>query len=143
MHASSIIALALGASAVSAAAFPNVQVRDNSASYTFTNFPVYIDCPVPNGNKVTQQRLKDAVGNAKREGEPREKSAFNLATRHCGFPNFSGIPLWMTGIPDIKKPGMFLGSLSYALAPNGTFYFCGTTSGSTESGWPNQCTEHY
>ncbi|KAF7448717.1 hypothetical protein Ptr902_03805 [Pyrenophora tritici-repentis] len=136
MHASSIIALALGATAVSAA---SVQGR---ASYTYANFPTSIDCPVENGKGVTQDTLKDAVTNHKR-GPPRETSAANLATRHCAKQEFSGIPLWVMDIPDIKKPGFGLGSMSYALAPNGTFYFCGTSSGSTPSGWPNQCTENY
>ncbi|KAH8712060.1 hypothetical protein GQ44DRAFT_742608 [Phaeosphaeriaceae sp. PMI808] len=130
MHASAIVALALGATAVSAAA---LSARDTCDP--FCQFPASIDCPVRGGVHVTKAELTEAVRNARREGAPRETDANNLATRHCSDNKFRGIPLWVTDIPPSA------GAVFYALAPNGTFYFCSTTSG-TSNGWPSTCREN-
>ncbi|KAH4840999.1 hypothetical protein HBH75_231330 [Parastagonospora nodorum] len=138
MHANSIIALALGATAVSAAAVPGLEVRQ--AGDLYRQFPESLDCPVKNSVHVLKKDLVEAVKNGKRDGPPYEASAANLATRHCGNSNFKGIPLWTTEIPDGTESA---GALFYAAASNGTFYFCGTTSGRVPSGWPSSCTENY
>lgn len=90
MHASSIIAIAIGAIAVSAAALSAPDTCD-----PFCQFPASIDCPVRDGVHVTKAELTDAILNAKREGAPVETDAKNMATRHCGDLKFRGIPLWV------------------------------------------------
>jgi hypothetical protein len=97
MHAKSIIALALGATAVSAAAVPGLEVRQ--AGDLYRQFPESLDCPVKNGVHVLKKDLVEAVKNGKRDGPPYEASAANLATRHCGNSNFKGIPLWTVSYP--------------------------------------------
>ncbi|RMZ68298.1 hypothetical protein GMOD_00004520 [Pyrenophora seminiperda CCB06] len=139
MHASSIIALALGATAVSAAAFPNVEARQDKCD-PYCQFPASVDCPVRGGVHVTKQQLASSAQKGDRSGSPYEQSASNLATTHCSGTQFKGIPLWTTDIHASDNQGA--GSMFYAAAPNGTFYFCGTTSGRTQSGWPDSCKEN-
>lgn len=91
MHANFIIALALGATAVSAAALPGLEVRQTDS---YLQFPESLDCPVRNGVHVLKKDLVEAAKNGKRDGPPYEQSGANLATRHCGNQNFKGIPIW-------------------------------------------------
>ena len=91
MHASSIIALALGATAVSATVLPR---QADACNGQFCQFPKTIDCPVANGKGVTRAILEETVKNSKRVGAPYELSASNLATKHCMSPDFRDIPLW-------------------------------------------------
>jgi hypothetical protein len=95
MHASSIVALAFGATAASAAAVPDLEVRAIQACDPYCQFPESIDCPVRDGVHVLKKDLVEAARNGNREGEPREKDANNLATKHCSDPKFRGIPLWI------------------------------------------------
>lgn len=88
MHATSFIALALGATAVSAA---SVQGR---ATYKYKQFPAAFDCPVENGKGLLRETIIDAVTNANRQGTPQEPSANWLSTKYCSNPSFEGIPLW-------------------------------------------------
>jgi hypothetical protein len=92
MHANSIIALAIGATAVSAAAVPGLEVRQAN---TFLQFPASLDCPEGNGLHVLKKDLVEAAKTANRDGEPYEQSASNLANKHCGTPKFNNIPLWI------------------------------------------------
>jgi len=91
MHANSIIALVIGATAVSAAAVPGLEVRQADS---YLQFPQSIDCPVGDGVHVLKEDLVEAAKNANRDGQPYEQSAANLATPHCGTSEFSDIPLW-------------------------------------------------
>jgi len=176
MHTSSIIALALafGATAVSAAAFPNPQAaQPQTCTGQFCQFPKTIDCPVENGTGIPKEALEQAVKDASRDGQPYELQALNLGLRNCRTQNFLDIPLWtvsfflqqkrwaacplffsftVTSYIDFNTlqasiprstPQRSLGTLFYALAPNGTFYFCSTSSGSTPSGYPDSCSENY
>ncbi|EUC45337.1 hypothetical protein COCMIDRAFT_26459 [Bipolaris oryzae ATCC 44560] len=137
MYASSFIALALGATAVSAAAFPNVQARQAVCDLCdFANLPSSLDCPANGGVHITDKELAAAIKAADRSQPPRETSASNLATSHCSGAEFRGIPLWTSDLPKGA------GGVYYAMASNGTFYFCGTTSGRAPSGWPASCTEN-
>jgi hypothetical protein len=99
MHASSIFALALGATAAAAVAVPNLEVRAAQACDPYCQFPESIDCPVRNGVHVTKQALVDAARNGKRDGAPLETDANNLATTHCSDRKFRGIPLWVVSFP--------------------------------------------
>ena len=101
MHASSIIALALGATAVSAAAFPR---QVSGCDGLFCQFPATIDCPVPNGKGVTSDMLKKQVKSASRVGAPQETSASNLATKYCSSPKFRDIPLWTVSSSSCSSP---------------------------------------
>jgi hypothetical protein len=98
MHASSIVALALGATVASAATFPNLKVREAQVCDPYCQFPESIDCPVRNGVHVLKKNLVDAVRNGNRAGDPREKDANNLATTHCSDQKFRGIPLWIVSL---------------------------------------------
>ncbi|XP_014554246.1 hypothetical protein COCVIDRAFT_105523 [Bipolaris victoriae FI3] len=127
MHASSFIALALGATAVSAAAQKSCDPA--------CQFPKSLDCPVRGGVHIDQKDLIDAVKAGDRSQPPRETSAANLATKYCS--GLKTYPLWVTGLPNNA------GSVYYAVSPSGTFYYCGTTSGRHPSGWPDQCKENF
>ncbi|EUC38569.1 hypothetical protein COCCADRAFT_32491 [Bipolaris zeicola 26-R-13] len=131
MHASSFIALALGATAVSAAAFPNVEARQQSCEpyCNFPNLPKILDCPRNGGQRLTKDVVAKALLAADRSEPPRETSANNLATSHCNGSRFSGIPLWT-----------ITGGAYYAMARNGTFWLCGTISTAVGSPVRTSCT---
>jgi hypothetical protein len=95
MHASSIVALALGATAAVAAIVPELDVRAAQACDPYCQFPESIQCPVRNGVHVTKKTLIDAARHGNRVGPPRETDANNLATTHCSDRKFRGIPLWV------------------------------------------------
>lgn len=104
MHASSFIALALGATAVSAAAVAvdatpvssapvlSSERRQNACD-PYCQFPKSLDCPGSGGVHIEQKDLIAAVVAGDRSQPPRETSAANLATRHCG--ELKTFPLWI------------------------------------------------
>ncbi|EMD59346.1 hypothetical protein GGP41_009212 [Bipolaris sorokiniana] len=136
MHASSFIALALGATAVPAAAFPKVEARQKACNpfCNFLNLPNILDCPANGGHRLTKAVIANALLTADRSGPPRETSAPNLATSYCNGSNFRGIPLWTTGLPN------GVGGAYYAMAPNGTFWLCSTASTAYGSPVRTSCT---
>ncbi|EUC39793.1 hypothetical protein COCMIDRAFT_110552 [Bipolaris oryzae ATCC 44560] len=137
MHISSFIAFALSINAVSAVALQNNAAAPASPTSCDTcyQFPSMINCPVNGGINITQEALKQAAHDADRSGQPEDWSAADASSGHCATPRFHNIPYWATKLPNSA------GTLFYALAPNGTFYFCSTMSG-YRNGWPGSCTEY-
>ncbi|KAL1792788.1 hypothetical protein ACET3X_009295 [Alternaria dauci] len=135
MHASSIVALALGVAAVSGTAIPDLQTRDGACDPE-CNFPNSMTCFDNGGATLQKADIVAAARNADRSGKPYEASASNIASEFCSMRAYRDIPFWTTTIPG---PNSLVGSMYYALASNGTFYFCGTTSGIDPSGWPGRC----
>ncbi|EOA87863.1 hypothetical protein ACJQWK_09114 [Exserohilum turcicum] len=124
MHASFLVALALGGTAVSAACDP------------YCNFAASYDCSQNGGHHFTKDQMISILVNADRSGAPYEVWADNLATTYCSGVEYGDMPLWTVGLPDGA------GTVFYALASNGTFYFCGSQSGTASSGWPDSCHEN-
>lgn len=83
MRASSFIALAIGATAVSASG--------SASCDPYCQFPASLDCPGGGGVHIDKKDLIAAVVAGDRSQPPQETSASNLATRHCAAVNY---PLW-------------------------------------------------
>ncbi|KAH9862426.1 hypothetical protein J1614_011081 [Plenodomus biglobosus] len=137
MHANTLIALALGATAVSAASLPDLQVRQSGACDPSCNFPNSMYCSGNGGALLQRDQIIALAENADRSGPPREQNANNLASGKCAGAGYD-FPLWIANIPGENGS---VGDLYYALAPNNTFYFCSTSSGTLPSGWAAQCEE--
>lgn len=93
MHASSIVALALGAVAVSATALPNLQVRDGACDPE-CNFPKSMTCSDNGGATLQKADIVAAARNGDRSGKPYEASASNIASEFCSMTAYRGIPFW-------------------------------------------------
>lgn len=162
MHASSIVALALGVAAVSATALPDFQTRDGACDPE-CNFPESMTCSQNGGATLQKADIVAVARNADRSGKPYEASASNIGSEFCSMRAYRDIPFWVVSSSlegcvsfpqnlhadfDIYKttipgPNLPVGTLYYALASNGTFYFCGTTSGiDPASGWEARCEYH-
>ena len=94
MHATSLLTLVLGATAVSAAALNAKRACD-----PYCNFPANgLDCPQNGGVQLSRDEVISAARGADRSGPPRENSASNLATSHCSSEAYNGVPLWTVSI---------------------------------------------
>lgn len=98
MHANIVVALALGATAVSATALPALQVRDNGACDPTCNFPESMYCPGNGGALIQKADIVAAARNGDRSGEPYDTSAANVASGKCAVRAYSGIPLWNVSV---------------------------------------------
>lgn len=82
MHASFLVALALGGTAVSAACDP------------YCNFAASYDCSQNGGHHFTKDQMISILVNADRSGAPYEVWADNLATTYCSGVEYGDMPLW-------------------------------------------------
>ncbi|KAL6151961.1 hypothetical protein ACJQWK_04459 [Exserohilum turcicum] len=133
-----VITAALSIHSVSAVAYRKTTSKGKASipcTQPYCQFPSSIDCPVNGGIHITQDALQNAVLNADRSGHPVDTSAADYASGLCASTAFHDIPYWATNLPNSA------GVLYYALASNGTFYYCATMSGYA-NGWPSSCTEN-
>ncbi|CZT18440.1 uncharacterized protein RCC_04285 [Ramularia collo-cygni] len=115
MHITSILALALSATAASATTW-----------WT----PANLQCP--DAGTITRAEL--IAGITGPVGELRETSANNLATKYCGGTRFRGIPLYFVTVKGAN--------LSYAYRKStDEYWYCSATNGRHPSGWPNVCAD--
>ncbi|RAR01850.1 hypothetical protein DDE82_006188 [Stemphylium lycopersici] len=103
MHASSIIALALGAAAVSATALPDLEVRDGTCDPA-CNFPKSMYCTENGGAEINRDEMIALARNADRSGKPIEESSSNISSEFCHMTRFRNMPFWSALVPGPKHP---------------------------------------